>query len=111
MRWIWIHIAASLLLGAILVLRWNRPRDLHRAPPRQTAVLRWMRLVGVGTTFYAFMHVLSLLRVYGWPGAGSAPDVAFWLMIGMIGLSLWFILSEKPHAATNRDRAGLGAWR
>lgn len=103
MPWVWLQIVVIVLLGSLLLMRWNRVRDLHRAPPRQTAVLSWMRLAGVGLTFYGFVHVVALLRIYGWPGTGSTPDMVFWLMVGVIGLSLWFILSEAPHAAENHE--------
>lgn len=109
MPWPWFQIAVIILLGSLLVMRGTRMRDLHRAPSRQIAVLRWARLTGVGLTFYGFIHLVALLRIYGWPGPGSTPDMIFWLMIGVIGLSLWFILSEAPRPAENYGRTGRGA--
>ena len=107
MPWILIHIAVILLLGALLFAHRNRPRDLHRAPPGQTALLRWARTAGIGLVFLGFIHVVTQLRIYGWPGECSPSDLtvwgrctgtalSFWAMLGVIGLSLWFILSERP---------------
>ena len=111
MPWIWIHIAAILFLGSLLFVRRSRPRDLHRAPPGQTALLSWTRLTAIGLVFLASLHVVSLLHIFGGPSPAIASDLTFWLMLGTIGFSLWSLLSENPHAAQNGERDGRGAKR
>jgi hypothetical protein len=113
MPWIVIHLAVIVLLGTLLFAHRNRPRDLHRAPPEQPAILSWVRSAGIGLAFFGFLHAGVQLRIYGWPGECSPSDLAvwgrctgtalsFWVMLGMIGIALWFLLSERDHVATKR---------
>jgi hypothetical protein len=116
MPWMLVYIAAIVLCGSTLLVRRNRPRDLHCAPSGQGALWRWTKMAGIGLVFLGFMHVFVQLRIYGWPGACSAADIDFWghcsateltywLMLGVVGLVLWFVLSEvDPPAAEQRQQ-------
>lgn len=92
MTW-WMSVAMILLLGTVLFFKRKRPRDLHRAPPGQTAYYRWTRTAGIGLAFGAGFEILAML----WRGQWTSQLLLSQILLGMVGLSIWFQLSEiKP---------------
>jgi hypothetical protein len=90
---LWAHIVAILALVSRLYLRRNRPRDLFRGPPAQSAVSGWTRLAGIGLAFGALPNAVVLLRNSTWQESW-ASDLTFWIAGSLVGLTIWFDLSE-----------------
>ena len=90
MTWSLLNIGFILFTGFLLFLRRKRPRDLHRAPPGQTALYRWTRTGGIGLAFGSALEILSMLL----RGERTSELLLIWILLGMVGLSIWFDLSE-----------------
>lgn len=95
MTWFWMNVAMLLLLGSLLFIRRKRRRDLHRAPPGQTAIYLWTRTAGIGLAFGATFEILAML----WRSQWTSQLLLSQMLVGMVGLSIWFQLSEiQPKA-------------
>ena len=97
MTWIWMCVAAIVLLASLIVSQRRSARDLFHADPNLSRGYRVTRWVGNGLVFLAALQLMAWL----WRGLVYSSWSQEWMntvVLALIGVTIVFGLSARRGA-------------